>query len=33
MYVNDYWLGIVSGFIGTFVFMIILALLMKGKKQ
>ena len=33
MYVNEYWLGVTSGFIGTFVVMIVLALLMKGKKQ
>jgi hypothetical protein len=33
VYVNEYWLGVTSGFIGTFVAMIILALLMKGGKQ
>jgi hypothetical protein len=33
VYVNEYWLGVTSGFIGTFVFMIILSLLMRGTKR
>lgn len=32
MYVNEYWLGIISGFIGTFAVMILISLFIrKGK--